>query len=269
MMEQAVSSLSPFLSVIIPCYNEQKNLEQGVLNQVYEYMISQTYLWEVLIVNDASTDRSAELVEQFIRGLPQYGERFSLHTIAHGGKPAAIWGGIQQARGEWMLFTDMDQSTPLNELAKLLPWVEQGYEVVIGSRGMTREGFSILRRVGSVVFRTLRGAFLLRQIKDTQCGFKLFRSDVARRLFPRLEFFHRKEQAQGWKVTAYDVELLHLCQKAGYRTCEVTVDWCNCDRSDTKGHGGEFSRYMKESVDMARQVIRVTRNQLQGLYDDV
>ncbi len=260
---------SSYLSVIIPCYNEQKNLEQGVLSQVYEYMIAQTYPWEVLIVNDESTDRSAALVEQFIGSLPQGRENFALHTIAHGGKPAAIWGGIQKARGEWLLFTDMDQSTPIHELAQLLPWTEQGHEVVIGSRGMTREGFSILRQVGSVVFRTLRGTFLLRDIKDTQCGFKLFRRDVAVRLFPRLEFFRRKEQAKGWKVTAYDVELLHLCKKAGYKIQEVTVEWRNADVSDTKGHAGEFSRYMRESMDMARQVIRVTRNQLQGLYNDV
>lgn len=259
----------PYLSVIIPCYNEQKNLEQGVLTQVYEYMIAQTYSWEVLVVNDESTDNSAALVEQFISSRPQHQDKFSLHTIAHGGKPAAIWGGIQKAQGEWLLFTDMDQSTPIRELANLLPWTEQSYKVIIGSRGMTREGFSILRQVGSVVFRTLRGAFLLRHIKDTQCGFKLFRRDVAVRLFPRLEFFHRKEQAKGWKVTAYDVELLHLCQKAGYKIQEVTVEWRNADVSDTKGHAGELSRYMRESVDMARQVIRVTRNQWQGLYNDV
>lgn len=261
----------PYLSVIIPCYNEQKNLERGVLNQVYDFLITQDYDWQVIVSNDESTDNSKALVEQFIQDAdtahPK--DRFSLVTIAHGGKPAAIWGGIQQARGEWLLFTDMDQSTPIYELTKLLPHARQGYEVVIGSRGMAREGFSILRKLGSFVFRTLRGAFLLRTIQDTQCGFKLFRRDVATRLFPRLEFFARKEKASGWKVTAYDVELLHLCEKAGYKIKEVTVEWANADESDTKGHSGEFSRYMTESLDMAKQVLRVTRNQVRGLYDDV
>lgn len=256
----------PYLSVIIPCYNEQKNLENNALGQVYEYMRTQPYRWEIIVANDGSTDRSSALVQDFSRDK----EGIVLYDLPHGGKPAAIWGGLQRARGEWVLFTDMDQSTPIYELAKLLPWAEQGVPVVIGSRGMSREGFSILRKLGSAVFRTLRGAFLLRQIKDTQCGFKLFRRDVATRLFPRLEFFSRKgATSTGWKVTAYDVELLHLCHKAGYAIQEVTVEWCNSDLSDTKGHNGELERYVRESVDMARQVFRVTRNQIRGLYDDV
>ena len=255
----------PMISVIIPCYNEEKNLEAGVLDEVYEYLRAQTYAWEVIIVDDGSTDNSKSLAERFVGDV----ENFALYGIPHGTKPAAIWKGIQQARGDWVLFADMDQSTPIGELDKLLPWASQGYDVVIGSRGMTREGFSALRKVGSAVFRMLRGAFLLRGIQDTQCGFKLFRRQVAARLFPRLEFFKREARPSGWKVTAYDVELLHLCEKAGYTIKEVAVEWQNRDRSDTKGRSGEFARYMTESVDMAKQVIRVTRNQLRGLYDDV
>lgn len=255
----------PMISVIIPCYNEEKNLEAGVLDQVREYLRTQTYTWEVIVVDDGSTDNSKSLAERFVEDK----ENFALYGIPHGTKPAAIWKGIQQARGDWVLFADMDQSTPIGELDKLLPWAGQGYDVVIGSRGMTREGFSVLRKVGSAVFRMLRGAFLLRGIQDTQCGFKLFRRQVATRLFPRLEFFKREARPSGWKVTAYDVELLHLCEKAGYTIVEVAVEWWNRDRSDTKGRSGEFARYMTESVDMAKQVIRVTRNQLRGLYDDV
>lgn len=257
---------SPFLSVIIPCYNEQKNLENGVLDQVYDYMRAQPYTWEIIVANDGSTDRSSELVREWLQGKTNV----ALYDLPHGGKPAAIWGGLQHARGEWVLFTDMDQSTPIYELEKLLPLAELGAEVVIGSRGMSREGFSIIRKLGSNVFRALRSVFLLREIQDTQCGFKLFRRDVVTRLFPRLEFFSRMGQpSTGWKVTAYDVELLHLCQKAGYTIREVTVEWRNSDLSDTKGHNGELRRYIRESIDMARQVLRVTRNQLKGLYDDI
>ena len=260
-----MSTEEPTISVVIPCYNEEKNLQAGVLDQVYQYLVAQLHGWEVIVVDDGSTDSSKSLVAEIIRDK----DGFSLHQVPHGGKPAAIWGGIQHARAEWVLFTDMDQSTPIGELAKLLPWRDQGYDVVIGSRGMAREGFSILRKVGSAVFRTLRGTFLLRDIRDTQCGFKLFRREVAVRLFPRLEYFKRQERPSGWKVTAYDVELLHLCEKAGYAIKEVVVAWRNRDLSETKGQGGEFARYMKESADMARQVVRVTRNQLKGLYDDI
>jgi glycosyltransferase involved in cell wall biosynthesis len=253
----------PDISVVIPCYNEEKNLERGVLSEVYEYLDQQAYAWEVIIINDESTDGSRALIERFIEDK----EGFSLYDIPHGGKPAAVWAGVEKARGDVVLFTDMDQSTPIRELAKLLPWYEQGYDVVIGSRGMTREGFSLLRKVGSVVFRTLRSLFLLRQISDTQCGFKSCAREVALDVFPRLQFF-TQERPTGWKVSAYDVELLYLCERAGYRIKEVVVEWSNRDESETKGQGGELARYFNESIDMAREVIRVQVNQLKGLYDE-
>ncbi len=254
-----------FLSVVIPCYNEAKNIERGVLDEVHDYLGQQPYAWEVIIVNDESTDHSPALIQQSI----QNKERFALYHIPHGGKPAAVWAGIQQARGEWVLLTDMDQSTPISELDQLLPWARQGYDMVIGSRGMAREGFSPIRKIGSVVFRTLRGLFLLPAIADTQCGFKLCRRQVAMELFPRLQFFRQKEKPTGWKVTAYDVELLYLVERAGYRIKEVVVTWSHRDQSDTKSQAGELTRYIHESVDMARQVLRVKLNQWQGLYDDI
>jgi dolichyl-phosphate beta-glucosyltransferase len=162
----------------------------------------------------------------------------------------------------------MDQSTPIHELDNLLPWYSQGFDVVIGSRGTSREGFSVLRQVGSLVFRALRGAFLLRHIRDTQCGFKLFKRRPLLDLFPKLQVF-REEAPSGWKVTAYDVELLYLFERAGYSIQEVEVEWENRDESDTKGHSGELVRYMRESVSMAKQVLRVNVNRIRGLYDDV
>jgi len=257
----------PLLSVVIPCYNEQKNLEAGALAEVRDFLVTQPYTWEVLIVDDGSTDGSLALAEAFAASA----EHFSLHPIPHGTKPAAIRKGIEQARGQYVLFTDMDQSTPISELARLLPWTQQGFDVVIGSRGMGREGFSVLRQTGSVIFRLIRSIFLLRDIKDTQCGFKLFRRDVAARLFPQLQFFRadRDRDISGWKVTAYDVELLHLCRKAGYAIKEVSVEWRNRDLSDTKGQAGEASRYVRESLDMAKQVMRVSLNDLRGYYRDL
>ena len=139
--------------------------------------------------------------------------------------------------------------------------------MVIGSRGMTREGFSIIRKAGSVVFRALRGIFLLHDIADTQCGFKLCRRQVALDIFPRLEFFRIKDKPSGWKVTAYDVELLFLVEKAGYKIKEVVVSWSNRDQSDTKSQSSELGRYVNESVDMAKQVMRVKLNDFRGLYE--
>lgn len=257
-----MSERAPSLSVVIPCYNEAKNLERGVLDQVYAYLHQQPYPWEVIVADDGSTDHSRALVEQFLAGK----EGFRLAALPHGGKPAAIWGGIQHATGEAVLFTDMDQSTPIYELDRLLPWYRQGYDVVIGSRGMSREGFSILRQVGSFVFRTMRSAFLLRGIRDTQCGFKLFRREVVARALPKLQFF-KEEAPSGWKVTAYDVELLYLLERAGHAIKEVEVEWKNRDESDTKGQEGELKRYMRESINMAREVLRVNVNRMRRLYD--
>ena len=256
---------TPDISIIIPCWNEEKNLEHGVLDEVHQYLTGQPFSWEVIIVDDGSTDNSKSLVQRFITDK----DNFTLLEIPHGGKPAAVWAGIQQARGEIVLFTDMDQSTPIGELDNLLPWYEQGFDVVIGSRGVLREGTSLLRKVGSFVFLTLRQVFLLRSIRDTQCGFKSTRRHVALEIFPRLQYFKQKEQPTGWKVSAYDVELLYLCERAGYRIKEVIVRWRNRDQSDTKSQQGELARYLHESAEMGREVMRVKLNQLKGLYDEL
>lgn len=253
----------PRISIVIPCYNEQRNLERGVLEEVYRYLASRDYPWEVIIVNDESTDNSRNLIKRFIEDR----ENSSLFDIPHGGKPAAVWAGIQKSSGEIVVFTDMDQSTPIGELSKLLPWYERGFDVVIGSRGTEREGFSIIRRIGSVVFRALRRLFLLRDISDTQCGFKSCRREAALGIFPRLQFFKQADRPTGWKVSAYDVELLYLFERAGYPIKEVEVKWQNRDESDTKDRKGALARYLRESIEMAREVVRVKLNQLRGLYD--
>jgi glycosyltransferase involved in cell wall biosynthesis len=254
----------PYLSVVIPCYNEERNLESGVLEEVYQYLADRDYGWEVIIVNDESTDRSRTLIEQFIRDKPN----FSLFDIPHGGKPEAVWAGIQRAEGQIVLFTDMDQSTPLMELEKLLPWYDEGYDVVIGSRGKERQGFSMVRQLGSLVFRSLRRLILLRSISDTQCGFKSCRREAALEAFPRLQFFKQKDKPRGWKVSAYDVELLHLLEKGGYALKEVQVAWRNRDQSDTKDQTGALARYLRESLEMTKEVSRVSVNELKGLYDE-
>jgi dolichyl-phosphate beta-glucosyltransferase len=253
----------PIISVIIPCYNEARNLERGVLDEVYGYLAGQALPWEVVIVNDESTDSSKSLIQRAIQSRPD----FSLHDIPHGGKPAAIWAGIQRARGEMILFTDMDQSTPIHELDKLLPWYREGFDVVIGSRQATREGSSLVRKIGSLVFLTLRRRALLPGIIDTQCGFKLCRRQVALEIFPHLEFLRQQQRPTGWKVTAFDVEFLYLVDRLGYRIKEVLVSWKNRDQSDTKGQQGEMARYIHESINMAREVTRVKLNHIRGFYE--
>ncbi|MBN2029984.1 glycosyltransferase [bacterium] len=240
---------------------------KGTLDEVYRYLSDQDYSSEVILVDDESTDNSRMLMKDFIDDKPN----FQLYDIPHGGKPAAIWTGIQKAKGKIVLFTDMDQSTPISELDQLLPWYKKGFDVVIGSRGADRKGLSIIRRIGSMIFRNLRSLFLLRNIYDTQCGFKSCWREAAKDIFPHLQFLRQRRKPTGWKVSAYDVELLYLFEKAGYRIKEVIVEWQDRDRSDTKNQKGkgDLFRYINESVEMAKEVLQVKLNQLKGSYKKI
>lgn len=249
------------ISIIIPCYNEEKNLTKGVLDEVYKFLKSQKFKWEVIVCNDESTDGSLKLVKKFVDQHPG----FQVLDLPHGGKPSAVWGGIQKAKYPLILFTDMDQSTPLKELTKLLPFFNQGYDVVIGSRGASREGNSLVRKIMAQGFLFGRRLLLLHNIIDTQCGFKAMKTNLAKKIFPELQFFKDKSDKKGWRVSAFDVELLFIAQKWGSKIKEVEVKWKNEDVSTTKGDNA--TRFKKESKQMIQEIVRVIFNNLQGVYD--
>jgi len=248
------------ISIVIPCYNEEDNLKKGVLKQVYKFLCQAQFTWEVIICNDESTDNSLKICRAFTKKHPG----FRVLNLTHGGKPSAVWGGIKAAKYPLVLFTDMDQSTPLSEINKLLPYFDQNYDVVIGSRGSTRHGTSLVRKIMSAGFLTIRRLILLPKISDTQCGFKALKTEVARHLFPHLQFF-RQKTATGWRVSAFDIELLFMARLWGYKTKEVEVNWQNRDISTTKGDN--TARFKRESQQMAREILRVKINHLKGFYD--
>jgi dolichyl-phosphate beta-glucosyltransferase len=251
-----------YLSVIIPCYNEEGNLKSGVLEGIYKFLQNQKYSWEVIVSDDGSTDESREVVKGQIGN---WGG-FRLLENPHGGKPSALLYGIKSTKGKYILFTDTDQSTPINQIDKLLPQVDKGFDVVIGSRGLARKNFPIYRRLGAIIFAALRKTLILSDINDTQCGFKLFEAKLLKATFPKLEYFTRYKDIKGWKVTAWDVELLHIFQKMGKRVSEVRVIWDDKDRSG--GKGGHLKRYIHESWDMLKQIIRVKLNETRGMYEN-
>ncbi len=250
----------PYLSVIIPCYNESENLKHGALQEVRDYLSKQKFDWEVIISDDGSTDDSKEIIKKQIKEW----SKFRLLENPHGSKPSALWYGIQKSNGEYTLFTDMDQSTPINQLSKLLPFIKDN-DVVIGSRGRGRSKFLWYRQLGSIVFMAFRKSMILPEINDTQCGFKLFETKLVKKAFPKLEFFTIKSRATGWKVTSYDVELLHILKKIGAKIAEVRVKWEERDKSVTKGGG--LSKYARESKEMLFQIMRVKLNDMQGKYN--
>ena len=238
-------SMKTKLSIIIPNYNELENIERGVLDEVNKFLKKTLFSWEVIISDDGSTDGSRDLVENFVKNH----KGFRLLKNTHGGKAHAVWQGIKSAKGEIILFTDMDQSTPLSEVKKLLSWYHKGFDVVFGSRGSARSNFPWYRKLMSFGFRVVRQTFLLRSVSDTQCGFKSMKTKVAKEIFPRLSVLNKKSKTSGWNVSAFDVELLFLAEKKGYQLKEVDVSWQDEDISTSKG-----KNFIKESTDMLKQI---------------
>ena len=244
-----------FLSIIIPQYNELSNLKKGLLHDAFGYLEKQDFTYEVLIVDDGSTDGSLNYLKE------NYSNKEFLKIIEaeHGGKPVAINRGIEESTGEYILFTDMDQSTPLSELDKLLPFIAENH-AVIGSRGGKRNSATISRKIAGFLFSSFRKLFLLRQIDDTQCGFKIFRAEILKETFPELNALKVK-YVEGWSVSAFDVELLYLIQKKGGKIKEIRVKWNDEDVSGTKNR-----KFLSESGDMLKQILLVVWREMKGEY---
>jgi len=248
----------PKLSVVITSYNEKENIERGVLQEIADYLSTVDYSWEVIINDDGSTDGSRQMIEKFVN---QH-SGFKFIKGNHGGKAAGLLNGINKAKGDIILFTDVDQSTPLKEVAKLLPYYDQGYDLVFGSRGKARQNFPWYRQIMSWGFRVIRQLFLLRGVSDTQCGFKSLRGKLAKEIFPELSVIKQAGDVSGWNVSAFDVELLFLAEKRGAKLKEVDVIWQDEDISTTKS-----KNFIKESFDMLKQILAVKYHDLQGKYD--
>ncbi len=245
------------LTIIIPNYNEYENISRGVLTDVLAFLKKQKFTWEVLISDDGSTDSSLSLIENYAKK----DDRVRLLKNAHAGKPYALRSAVNAAHGEYLLLTDMDQSTPIQELLKLIAHTPK-YQIVIGSRGARRTDSTIIRQLASIIFLMVRRFILLPEIKDTQCGFKLINTNLAKKIFSRMRIFGRANNAVGWKVTAYDVEMLHLGKKMGAQIKEVRVIWKNEDTSS-----GKSRNFVKESLEMLFEILRVRVNDLLGKYN--
>lgn len=213
-----------FLSVVIPSYDEMTNLRKGVLDKVEHFLNNEKFAYEVIVVDDGSTDGGIDFVKNFVAN----NSNFKLIENSHLGKAGAVTTGVLNSKGEYVLFTDMDQATPIEEIDKLLPYFKDGYDVVIGSRKSQRKGSPWTRKImakGMVVLRTLLVG--IHGISDTQCGFKMFKKEVAWRLFEKINKLHNNfQKVSGSSVSAgFDVELLYIAQQMGYKIKEVPVDW--------------------------------------------
>jgi dolichyl-phosphate beta-glucosyltransferase len=249
-----------YLSVIIPCYDEMANLQKGVLEKVHNYLKKQKYSFEVIIVDDGSKDGSVEFLEKFAKENPE----FRLVSGKHYGKAGAVTKGVLEANGEHVLFTDMDQATPIEELDNLLPMFDKGYDIVIGSRGTIRKGAPWTRAImgrGMILIRTLIVG--LPNVKDTQCGFKMFRGEVAQNLFAKIDKIHNGfHTIGGSNVSAgFDVELLYLAKMEGYKMKEVPVKWLYVETRRVNP--------VNDSIEGFLDLLRIKKNAINGKYKNL
>lgn len=243
------------LSVVIPAFNETNNLKRGVLDEVYEYLKKQKYPWEVLIIDDGSTDQTREEVKEQIKNK----NGFRLIENTHGGKAVTVLSGMLETRGEVALFTDMDQATPIDQIEKILPQFETGFDIVIGTRE-GRRGAPLIRKLMAWGFSAVRGLLLGLPFTDTQCGFKAFNRKSIEIIFAALLKGWQQIRAKGAAVNAgFDVEILFVARKRNFKITEVGVDWRHV--------GSERVQAISDSLQALKDILRIRLNDLQGKYD--
>ena len=251
----------PFLSLIIPAWNEQDRLPD-TLQTAVDYFRKQEYSAEIIVVDDGSTNRTVQVVQSFIA------EHTAPPTIQliendHRGKGYAVRTGMLAGRAKYVLFTDADLSTPIHEVGKMIGALEAGYDIAIGTRegiGAQRVNEPPLRHLIGRVFNLIVKMLSGLDFKDTQTGFKGFRREVAQDIFQRVHLHGADAKpVQGRAITAFDVEVLYLAQRSGYRVEEIPVKW-KCYRK------GKL-RPLSDSLHMLSDVIRIRRMASRGVYD--
>ena len=241
----------------MPCYNEQKRLPE-TLRGIGEFLRTRSYATEVVVVDDGSSDNTVALVEQAAQQDPS----IRLIKNEHRGKAYAVRTGMLASVGRYVLFTDADGATPIAEVEKLLPLLESGADVAIASRegaGARRIGEPWHRHVMGRVFNLIVQVVALPGIHDTQCGFKCFRREAAHDLFSRMRLYGDDTgTVKGALLTGFDVEVLFLARKWGYRIAEVPVAWYYGTESKVNP--------VKDSWRNLRDVLLVRWNDLSGRY---
>ncbi len=259
------------LSLVIPAYNEAVRLPD-TLAQVLKWLESQPYQSEILVVDDGSNDNTAAIVKRLIidhqatpvQAINVGGERCRLRLIEnpHRGKGFAVRTGMLQGQGDLILFSDADLCTPISETNKLLFWLDQGFDVSIGSRegiGARRYGEPAYRHLMGRVFNLIVRLVTSSPFQDTQCGFKAFTRQSAHDLFDRVQLYaDDSPPVQGAMVTGFDVEVLFLALKRNYRVKEVPVEWYHVKGSKVSP--------VKDSLRMLRDIVSVRLNDIKGVY---
>lgn len=255
--QDAIVTMPLHLSVVVPAYNEERRLP-NTIKHILAYLDAQSYASELIIADDGSSDQTATLVEGL---LPQH-KNMRLLRLDHRGKGYAVRAGALAAQGEFVLLCDADLAVPIEEWTRLEEALRSGYQVAIGSRegmGASRLGEPFHRHVMGRVFNLIIRVVAIGGFEDTQCGFKGMYRAVAKDLFERVRIYGENAPTlQGAAVTAYDVELLFLAVKRGYRVAELPMPWRYGEETKVSA--------MRDSWRNLRDVLRVRWNALRGAY---
>lgn len=238
----------PFMSLVIPAYNEQARLP-ATLAKLRAFLEKEPPHYEVLVVDDGSKDNTAAIVEEAMAGFP---EELRLLREPHRGKGHAVRKGMLAARGQYAMFCDADFSMPVEEVVKFPKALGDGYQIAIGSRevkGARRIGEPWHRHLMGRVFNLLVRVMAIPGLQDTQCGFKGFTREAAQEIFGR-------QVIDGF---GFDVEVLYIARKMGMRITEVPINWYYFSSSRVDP--------IKDTVRMINDVLQVRSNDRRGLYD--
>ncbi len=235
------------LSIIIPAHNEEKRLPP-TLEQVFAFLGKQDYEAEVLVIENGSMDQTYELAQSYAS------QHKNLRVIQEDGrgKGLAVRRGMMEAHGQYRLMCDADLSMPVAEIAKFLSHETAGFDIAIASReapGAARYDEPRYRHLGGRLINLIIRLLILPGLQDTQCGFKCFRAEVADDLFKR-------QTLMGW---SFDVELLFIARRRGYRVIEIPIDWYY--RPESKVNAP------RDAVRMIQDIFQIHRNARRGLYD--
>lgn len=243
------NTAAPYLSVIIPAYNEAERIVPSI-GAIASHICDLGFDWELIIADDGSKDATVALVE----GLGLVNARV-LKAPKNGGKGSAVKRGMLAARGQYRLFADADNSTPIEEVSKLLAKIDGSqtprYDIAIGSRaaeGAQESNKSLLRRIFSGGLRMMVKHVLGINVRDTQCGFKLYTAEAAVRL-------HKAQTMMGF---SFDLEVLYLAAKYGYKVAEVPVAWVDAPGSKVNP--------TKEAKRFIKDMAAIKRNDWRGAY---
>lgn len=245
-------------SIVIPAYNEADKIT-STLTQVTSYMASFAPSYEILVVDDGSNDKTPEKVEEYALS----NENVTLIRNQHKGKGVAVWTGVMRSDSQYIYLCDADLSTPISELKKLSVWAkDHDFEIVIASRegpNAQRLNEPLYRHLMGRIFNTAVQILAVPGIKDTQCGFKLFKSSSAKQIFAKLKVYNpQAEVLSKAYMGTFDVEVLFLARKMGFKIKEVPVIW----------------KYVKtnrlspvtDSIKMLKDVAQVRVNDFKGKY---